>query len=328
VLHTEYLGAHYVHLALRLATEPRAVRYESMGASPREAFLGRKLDGRRDFRCAFGDYVMATVPTTDNSMSARAEEYVVMLPLGNRTGSVKMQSPTSGRTVSRDQFKVIPMPASVIAAMNEPAMKDGRSIRVLSTDQYEPTASAPQAPSDLPDYITITPHTRTDPDIVLREEAATEAITGNLAYPPDGGRSQRYDAGRGVAPPPFPQPESGARSDPLFGSQEQEHSQEQPHHSEIRGDVEIRGEAESGSEEIGENTASCDGNTETGGDTIDTVNDVNDYGEGGERNEAVVMNNRRDLPEFFRRGKSHVALVASVKPDGDTKYRREGSSQD
>jgi hypothetical protein len=76
------------------------------------------------------------------------------------------------------------------------------------------------------------------------------------------------------------------------------------------------------------NTASCDGNTETGGDTIDTVNDVNDYGEGGERNEAVVMNNRRDLPEFFRRRKSHVALVASVKPDGDTKYRREGSSQD
>jgi hypothetical protein len=32
------------------------------------------------------------------------------------------------------------------------------------------------------------------------------------------------------------------------------------------------------------------------------------------------MNNRRDLLEFFRRGKSHVALVASVKPDGVTEH--------
>jgi hypothetical protein len=185
-----------------------------------------------------------------------------------------MQSPTSGRMVSRDQFKVIPMPASVIAAMIELARKDDR---VPSTDQYEPTASTPQAPSDLPDYMTITPHTGADPDIVPREEAATEAITGNLAD--EAGMHPPY-AGRGVAPPPFSKPgqspESGARSDPLFGSQEQEQNQEQPHHSEIRGDVEIRGEAESGSEEIGENTASCDGNTESSGDTIDTINDVND----------------------------------------------------
>ena len=48
-------------------------------ASPRESFLGRKADGKRDFRCAFGDYVQCTVPETDNSMKSQTEDGVVML---------------------------------------------------------------------------------------------------------------------------------------------------------------------------------------------------------------------------------------------------------
>jgi hypothetical protein len=44
----------------RLNCEPSETR--AWGACPREAFLGRKLDGRRDYRCAFGDYVLATAP--------------------------------------------------------------------------------------------------------------------------------------------------------------------------------------------------------------------------------------------------------------------------
>jgi hypothetical protein len=69
--------------ASRLNYEPSSAR-EWMN-SPRELFLGRKADAKRDFRCAFGDYVQSTVPETDNSMKARTEDCVVMLPTGNRS---------------------------------------------------------------------------------------------------------------------------------------------------------------------------------------------------------------------------------------------------
>lgn len=310
----------------RLNFEPSETR--TWGACPREAFLGRKLDGRRDFRCAFGDYVLATVPMTNNTMSARAEEYVVMLPLGNRTGSVKMMSPTTGRMVSRDQFKIIPMPASVIAAMNELAKKDGRSIHMRHITQYEPLNQ-----TDLPDYITVTPHVGNDPSIALREQGAAEAIIGNLAdeagmdTPLD--NPDRYDAGGGGMSPQSPQTDFSARNDPLFASQEidPEYPEQPPHidtppnqsdSAEIRGDVENGGEGEIGVGDDNETPAESEINGDTVGDTGDTgdSNSIADsYGEQGESNEAPVMNNRRDLLEFFRRGKGHVALVASQKAD-------------
>jgi hypothetical protein len=151
------------------------------GACPREAFLGRKLDGRRDYRCAFGNYVLASTPTTDNTMNARAEEHVVMLPLGNRTGIVKMISPTTGRLVSRDQFRVLPMPASVIAAMNELARKDGRTVRPAGLGTY-PSANnlAPEHRSDLPDYIAITPHNGDQPDVEPHHPGAIAPMGGAI----------------------------------------------------------------------------------------------------------------------------------------------------
>ena len=88
------------------------------GVSSREVFLGRKPDAKRDLRCAFGDYVMATAPNTDSSLKARTEDCVAMLPTGNRTGSVRMLSLGTGRIVTRDHFKILPMPESVIARMN------------------------------------------------------------------------------------------------------------------------------------------------------------------------------------------------------------------
>ena len=88
----------------RLNYQPTHVR--DGGVCPRETFLGRKSDGKRDFRCAFGDYVMSTVPTTDNSMRPRTEDCVVMFPTGNRTGSVKMLSLATGKIVTRDQFRI------------------------------------------------------------------------------------------------------------------------------------------------------------------------------------------------------------------------------
>ena len=108
----------------RLNYEPAEV--QEWGPSPREAFIGRKADGKIDFRCSFGNYAQCTVPTTDSTLKGRTEDCVVMLPLGNRTGTVRMMSLTTGRLVNRDQFKILPVPLSVIKKMNDLALKDGR----------------------------------------------------------------------------------------------------------------------------------------------------------------------------------------------------------
>ena len=94
------------------------------GSCPRELFSGRRVDGGKDFRAAYGDYVQCTVANTDNSMSARTEDCIVVLPTGNRTGMVKMLSLATGRIVSRDQFKILPKPDSVIARLSELARRE------------------------------------------------------------------------------------------------------------------------------------------------------------------------------------------------------------
>ena len=98
----------------------------SDGTSPRELFSGRRVDAKVDFRAGYGEYVQCTVPNTDNTMTARTEDCIVMLPTGNRTGTVKMLSLTTGRIVSRDQFKVLPMPDSAIVRLNDLAKREGR----------------------------------------------------------------------------------------------------------------------------------------------------------------------------------------------------------
>ena len=146
--------------------------------SAREAFLGRKPDGKRDFRCGFGDYVIATTPSTDNSMKSRTEDCVVMLPTGNRTGSVRMLSLATGKIVTRDHFKILPMPTSVILRMNELAAKDGRTAptRHTGVDSCD-FSNINRSPSHLPDFITPSPHSD-DPTI---SGAAQEPLYYDLA---------------------------------------------------------------------------------------------------------------------------------------------------
>ena len=107
-----------------------------LGPSPREAFLGRALDAKKDFSCAFGDYVEATVAQTDNTATARTQPCVVMLPTGNLTGSVTMLSLTTGRLVRRDQFRILPTSQYVVDRMNELAAADGHVSQEHAEDVY------------------------------------------------------------------------------------------------------------------------------------------------------------------------------------------------
>lgn len=95
--------------------------------SPREQFLGRRLDMKLDLRVQFGAYVQATVPNTDNTMVPRTEGCIAMLPTGNRTGSVKMWRMATNTTVTRDQFTALPMPDIVCNYITSKALAEGYS---------------------------------------------------------------------------------------------------------------------------------------------------------------------------------------------------------
>ena len=146
------------------------------GVSARDAFLGRKPNARRDLRCAFGDYVMATAPNTDSILKVRTEDCVVMLPTGNRTGSVRMLSLGTGRIVTRDQFKILPMPNSVIDRLNGLAAQDGRVLQRKDGRARYPRLHDPPHPPrvnqhrhPLPDLMIAPPHLGIDPAIAIQD---------------------------------------------------------------------------------------------------------------------------------------------------------------
>ena len=160
----------------RLNYEPGGLR--ESGPSPREAFIGRKPDEKRDFRCSFGDYAQCTVPNTDSTLRSRTEDCVVMLPLGNRTGTVRMLSLGTGRLVNRDQFQILPMPESVIKRLNELALADGR---VKGKGELETRPISYMQDSDakrgLPDTIEITVNNGIDPSVaVLESDDRTDVV--------------------------------------------------------------------------------------------------------------------------------------------------------
>jgi hypothetical protein len=128
------------------------------GLSPRELFSGRRVDGTLDFRAAFGDYAVCTVPNTNNTMESRTEDCIVMLPTHNRTGSFKMMSLSSGRIVSRDQFKILPMPQSVIQTLNSWAIREGKKITRTKVHVFDELLFGNHVDkSNMPQFITNPP---------------------------------------------------------------------------------------------------------------------------------------------------------------------------
>ena len=95
--------------------------------SPMEQFSGLKLDASRDLRVGFGDYLEATVPNTNNTMAARTEGCLALLPTGNLQGSVHVWTLRTKQVKVRDQFRVLPTPDIVIAHLNKLAASDGYS---------------------------------------------------------------------------------------------------------------------------------------------------------------------------------------------------------
>jgi hypothetical protein len=100
-------------------------RVNMTSIAPREAFLGVKLDYKRDCRTKFGDYIEASDPYPNNSLKARTQACITLLPSGTQ-GTVKCLSLDTGKVVSRDQFRVLPTPDLIIKHMNALADSDSQ----------------------------------------------------------------------------------------------------------------------------------------------------------------------------------------------------------
>ena len=101
---------------------PTRIGEESI--SPREKFIGRKLDYKRDLRIGFGDYVQLHPRCTDNTMTSRTEGGIALMSTGNLQGSVLFFSLKSKRIVTRDSWTALPMPSEVIEYLNNLAKDD------------------------------------------------------------------------------------------------------------------------------------------------------------------------------------------------------------
>ena len=119
--------------------------------SPREQFVGRKVDALIDYRFEFGEYVQASVPTTDNTMKSRTEGCVALVSTGNLKGSVVMLKLATGRVVTREHFVQLPMPDLVIQLINTTAEKEGMRRGVenpaLGVDQMDSRADDELVPA-------------------------------------------------------------------------------------------------------------------------------------------------------------------------------------
>ena len=116
------------------------------GLSPRELFSGRRVDGSLEFRVAYGAYAVGTVPNTNNTMLSR-------------TGSFKMLSLATAKIVTRDQFKILPMPQSVIATLNAMAVREGKKINNTQLHVLDEVLFANSLDkSKMPHFITNPPH--------------------------------------------------------------------------------------------------------------------------------------------------------------------------
>lgn len=96
------------------------------GLCARQELTGVRPDMKRDFRIGFGDYAQVPHKPAGNGLEAKTVGAIAVLPMGNPTGSVKFISLLTAKVITRNQFKILPMPNNVVNFMNEWAReKDG-----------------------------------------------------------------------------------------------------------------------------------------------------------------------------------------------------------
>jgi hypothetical protein len=87
--------------------------------SPRELFVGNKIDVERDCKLGFGDYTQVHEDNeVTNTMTSRTTGAISLGMAGNAQGSFKFFSLTTRRIIVRRSWTVLPMPSEVVSLIN------------------------------------------------------------------------------------------------------------------------------------------------------------------------------------------------------------------
>jgi hypothetical protein len=144
------LPAHLMRYAVQYAVRmvnTTTPKNALQATSPRELFLGRKTDLKRDFRVAFGEY--CHVPAyggQSNTMKTRTLPAISLGGKGNVSGSSEFFILTTGRVVSRDHWTVIPMPQDAIEFLNGLSKQDKQDTKASMTTQNQVIEDLPFLP--------------------------------------------------------------------------------------------------------------------------------------------------------------------------------------
>jgi hypothetical protein len=155
-----------LYCVTRINMTPSATHMDA--TSPREKFYGRKTSEKVDLAVGFGEYVQAfDANVVKNSMQARTESCIALCPVGNLQGSVKFYNLATKAVVTRDAWKVLPVPDAVIKELNsmasaelsgtakklrrvDPVFARGESSRVVFVDDAAEVPPAWQSGLDPP----------------------------------------------------------------------------------------------------------------------------------------------------------------------------------
>lgn len=152
--------------------------------SPSEAFLGRKLDFKRDLRVGFGEYCEVFDPSSDNTMRPRTQAAISLGPTGNLSGSVRFYRLATGKEIVRDQFTVMPMSDVVIKAMN--ILADAASARVhdFNIEPINGGFTAEELERSLAEYRPATHFPSLEMEDPPRSEVAFDPVDDNFPVVP------------------------------------------------------------------------------------------------------------------------------------------------
>ena len=121
--------------ANRLVNMQRASSSQSP-ESPREKFLGRLTDYKRDIAgVPFGSYVQAPVPNPNNTDAPRTEACIALVPKDNETGTFYVLKLKTNKAVSRSHLKLMPITDQLRDYLDKEASKDGYSPKDVHTDE-------------------------------------------------------------------------------------------------------------------------------------------------------------------------------------------------
>ena len=106
--------------------------------------------------------MQSAVPDISNSMRQRTDDCIVLLPTGNRTGTVKLLSLATGKVIAINHFTILPLPTSEVGRLTALAKSDGRSFSQLSQDAVNRAGELQTLAGELPTVQNDSPPSQVD----------------------------------------------------------------------------------------------------------------------------------------------------------------------